>query len=101
MDPDKGLYNFVGVKIEPGEDSETAAYRELFEETSITRRQIRLYRLMDIRYYHQGIDLQLYVGKLYEDDQVKEETNPLLWLPLTEDFTDKNALQVSKTLLIL
>ena len=88
-DPYKGLYNFVGGKIEPGEDSETAAYRELFEETGITKQQIRLYRLMDIRYYHQGFDLQLYVGKLDEDVQVKEETNPLLWLPLTEDFTDR------------
>ena len=74
--PYKGLYNFVGGKVEPGEDSETAAYRE--------------YRLMDIRYYHQGFDLQLYVGKLDEDVPVKEETNPLLWLPLTEDFTDRD-----------
>ena len=89
-DPYKGLYNFVGGKVESGEDSETAAYRELFEETGITRRQIRSYRLMDIRYYHEGFDLQLYVGKLDEDVPVKEETNPLLWLPLTEDFTDRN-----------
>ena len=89
-DPYKGLYNFVGGKVEPGEDSETAAYRELFEETGITRQQIRLYRLMDIRYYHQGFDLQMYVGKLDEDVLLKEETNPLLWLPLTEDFTDRD-----------
>ena len=89
-DPYKGLYNFVGGKVEPGEDSETAAYRELFEETGITRQQIRLYRLMDIRYYHQGFDLQMYVGKLDEDVPLKEETNPLLWLPLTEDFTDRD-----------
>ena len=89
-DPYKGLYNFVGGKVEPGEDSETAAYRELFEETAITRQQIRLYRLMDIRYYHQGFDLQLYVGQLDEDVLLKEETNPLLWLPLTEDYTDRD-----------
>ena len=89
-DPYKGRYNFVGGKVEPGEDSETAAYRELFEETGITRQQIRIYRLMDIRYYHQGFDLQMYVGKLDEDVLLKEETNPLLWLPLTEDFTDRN-----------
>jgi 8-oxo-dGTP pyrophosphatase MutT (NUDIX family) len=89
-DPYKGLYNFVGGKVEPGEDAEAAAYRELFEETGITGRQIRLYRLMDIRYYHQGFDLQTYVGKLDEDVPLKEETNPLLWLPLTEDFTDKS-----------
>ena len=89
-DPYKGKFNFVGGKVEQGEDSETAAYRELFEETGITRQQIRLYRLMDIRYYHQEFDLELYVGKLDADALLKEETNPLLWLPLDEDFTDKN-----------
>ena len=41
-EPYKGLSNFVGGKIEPGEDGETAAYRELFEETGITRRDIQL-----------------------------------------------------------
>ena len=30
--PYKGLYNFVGGKIEDGESDEDAAYRELFEE---------------------------------------------------------------------
>ena len=89
-DPYKGLYNFVGGKVEQGEVSAVAAYRELYEETGITRRQIRLYRLMDIRYYYQDFDLELYVGKLDEEVSLKEETNPLLWLPLSEDFTDKD-----------
>ena len=51
-DPYKDLYNFVGGKVEPGEESDKAAYRELQEETGITRQHIRLYRLMDIRYYY-------------------------------------------------
>ena len=89
-EPYKGLYNFVGGKVEPGEDSDTAAYRELQEETGITREQIRLYRLMDIRYYYQDFDLELYVGKLDEEVSLREEKNPLLWLPLSEDFTDKD-----------
>ncbi len=89
-DPYKGLYNFVGGKVEPGEDPESAAYRELQEETGISRRQIHLYRLMDIRYYYQDFDLQMYVGQLREDVVLKEETNPLCWLPLDEDFTDKD-----------
>lgn len=89
-DPYKGLYNFVGGKVEQGEESTAAAYRELYEETGITRLQTRLYRLMDIRYYYQDFDLELYVGKLDEDVPLKEEANPLLWLPLTEDFTDKD-----------
>ena len=32
----------------------------------------------------------MFVGKLDEDVTVKEETNPLQWLPLTEDFADRN-----------
>ena len=89
-DPYKGRYNFVGGKVEPGEESEAAAYRELEEETGLTRRQIRLYRLMDIRYYQQEFILEIYVGILEEDAELQEENNPLLWLPLTEDFTDKD-----------
>ena len=87
-DPYKGLYNFVGGKVEPGEDSDAAAYRELKEETGLIRQQIHLYRLMDIRYYYQDFTLELYVGKLDEDIPLQEEKNPLFWLPFSEDFTD-------------
>ncbi|ETP70943.1 ADP-ribose pyrophosphatase, partial [Lachnospiraceae bacterium JC7] len=45
-DPYKGLYNFVGGKVEPGELSDTAAYRELKEETGISDQDIQLHRLM-------------------------------------------------------
>ena len=87
-EPYSGLLNFVGGKVEKGEPSEEAAYRELFEETGIGRKQICLYRLMDISYYHQRFVLEMYVGKLEEDVNLCEEKNPLLWLPLTEDFAD-------------
>lgn len=89
-EPYKGCLNFVGGKVEPGEESEAAAYRELQEETGISRQQIRLFRLMDIRYYHQDFDLELYVGQLKDDVVLKEEKNPLFWLSLEEDFTDKD-----------
>ncbi len=88
-DPFKGRLNFVGGKVEPGESSMDAAYRELQEETGITRRQIRLYRFMDFTYYHQRFVLEMYLGVLEEDVELSEEKNPLLWLPLTEDFTDR------------
>ncbi len=39
--PYLGLINMVGGKIEEDEEHESAAYRELFEETGITREQIR------------------------------------------------------------
>ena len=88
-DPYKGKYNFVGGKVEPGEASEDAAYRELYEETGNTRRQIRLSRCMDITYYHQEFVLEIYAGILEDEVELHEEKNPLLWLPLTEDFTDR------------
>ena len=87
-EPYAGLLNFVGGKVDKGEPSEEAAYRELFEETGIGRKQIRLYRLMDITYYHQKFVLEMYVGKLEEDVNLCEEKNPLLWLPITEDFAN-------------
>jgi hypothetical protein len=31
----------------------------------------------------------MYVGILREDNPLREEINPLLWLPLTEDFADR------------
>lgn len=38
-DPFGGRLNFVGGKVEKGESSEDAAYRELYEKTGITQRQ--------------------------------------------------------------
>lgn len=87
-DPYRGLYNFVGGKIEPGEDGATAAYRELFEETGIRKSQVGLYHFMDITYYSQDYVLELYTGRLTEDIELKEEKNPLTWMPLTENFAD-------------
>lgn len=87
-EPYKGLYNFVGGKVEPGEQSFDAAYRELQEETGIERANICLFKLMDFTYYVQGIVLEIYVGQLQEDVVLVEEVNPLEWLPLTENFAD-------------
>ena len=88
--PFKGLYNFVGGKVEPSEDSFGAAYRELLEETGIGKDDICLFRLMDFTYYEQDYVLEIYVGQLQKDVQLREEVNPLEWLPLTEDFTDSD-----------
>ena len=44
--PYKGLSNFVGGKIEENENALEAAYRELEEETAITRNDIILSHLM-------------------------------------------------------
>ena len=88
-DPYKGLYNLVGGKIEPGEDGFTAAYRELYEETGISREQIQLSHMMDFTYYNQDCYVEIYVGRLEEDVVLVEEEHPLLFLDLKkEDFFD-------------
>lgn len=45
-DPYKGKYNLVGGKVEQGENEMHAAYRELQEETGITKEDIELTHLM-------------------------------------------------------
>ena len=52
-EPYEGKFNLVGGKIEPGEDHFDAAYRELFEETGISRSDVTLSHMMDFTYYNQ------------------------------------------------
>lgn len=86
-DPYKGKYNLVGGKIEPGEDGFAAAYRELEEETGIEKRQITLRHMMDFTYYNQGCYVEVYVGHLTEDIELREEKHPLSFLKVAdEDF---------------
>lgn len=87
-DPYKGLYNFVGGKIEQNEDGFTAAYRELFEETGITKVDITLKHLMDFTYYFQNCYVEVYVGKLKQEVNLVEEENELFWSDLNHDFFD-------------
>lgn len=88
-DPYKGLYNFVGGKVEAGEESDFAAYRELQEETGIAPSQIVLRHFMDLTYYFHDLILELYVGKLEKEVNLIPEINPLEWLSAEEDFTDR------------
>ena len=67
-DPYKGLYNLVGGKIEPGESSPDAAWRELREETGIDRDDIDLLRLMDFVYHQEdACRVEVWAGTLKRD----------------------------------
>ena len=86
-DPYMGLYNFVGGKVEPGEDGLHAAYREMNEETGITKDDISLTHMIDFTYLLGGCVVETYVGRLSKEVTLVEEAHPLLWLPLVgEDF---------------
>ncbi len=85
-DPYKGLYNLVGGKVEEGEDELDAAYRELEEETAITKSDILLKPLMTFLYPLSNIELQVYVGKLKKNISLVEEVNHLYWFSVGENF---------------
>ena len=87
-DPYKGLFNMVGGKIESGEDGYAAAYRELFEETGITKDDIRLIHLMDFSYPLCDEYVEVYVGGLRREVTLHEEKNPLLWISTDRNFFD-------------
>ncbi len=87
-EPYKGLYNLVGGKVEDGEDNLEAAYRELEEETAITKKDIELKPIVTFYYYFSDIELQAYVGKLNKEVSLVEEVNHLEWFSVNEDFLD-------------
>ncbi len=87
-DPYKGLYNLVGGKIEEGEDHLEAARRELYEETSLTKEDINIVKLMSFDYPLDGCYVEIYAGRLKTDTQVSGDENQLAWLSLSENFFD-------------
>ena len=88
-DPYKGLLNFVGGKVEKGEDDLSAAYRELSEETGISRSEVSLRPVMEFRYFREEFELIVFWGRLREEPVLRQEINPLLWIDRSEDFTDE------------
>ena len=88
--PYKGLSNFIGGKIEKNEDSLTAAYRELREETAIEREDVFLTHLMDFTYYLDDCYVEVFVGKLNKNVSVFGDENELYWSDLDCDFFDSS-----------
>lgn len=86
--PYKGLSNFVGGKIEKDEDSLSAAYRELYEETLITKEDTTLVHLMDYTYYLDNVYVEVWVGNLNKNKEPIGEENKLFWSTLDHNFFD-------------
>lgn len=89
-EPYKGKYNFVGGKVEVGESNDEAAYRELFEETGISKNDIVLDHFMDLNYFKYDNNLQVYYGILKHDVQLVEERNKLEWVKLNEELLNND-----------
>ena len=86
--PYLGMSNLVGGKIEKGEESLSAAYRELAEETSITKEDIILTRLMDFTYPFDDCYVEVYAGRLNKSVEVCGDENDLYWSTLDCNFFD-------------
>ena len=89
-EPYKGLYNFVGGKVERNESNDDAAYRELYEETGISTKYIKLDHFMDLDYFKYENNLQVYYGILKHEVTLVEEKNKLKWVTINEELLDNS-----------
>ena len=89
-EPYKGLYNFVGGKVEENETDDEAAYRELYEETGISNQDIELDHFMDLNYFKYGNNIQVYYGILKHEVSLVEEKNKLEWLTINDELLDNS-----------
>ena len=86
-EPYMGMYNLVGGKIED-DNNIKEAYRELFEETNITEKDIVLSYFMNLTYIKWDKELEVYYGTLNKDVNLVEEVNKLEWVPINDNFFD-------------
>ena len=89
-EPYKWLYNFVGGKVERNESNDDAAYRELYEETGISTKDIKLDHFMDLNYFKYENNLQVYYGILKHEVTLVEEKNKLEWVTINEELLDNS-----------
>ncbi len=89
-EPYKGLYNFVGGKVEENESNDDAAYRELFEETGISNKDVELDHFMDLNYFKYQNNLQVYYGILNHEVNLIEEKNKLEWLTINDEMLNNS-----------
>ena len=87
-EPYMGMYNLVGGKIEKENDGLNEAYRELVEETNITKDDIEITHFMNLIYVKWDKELEVYYGVLNKDVELIEEVNKLEWVDINENFFD-------------
>lgn len=89
-DPYMEMYNLIGGKIEKENDGLNEAYRELEEETAITRNDIVLSYFMSIEYITFNKSIEVYYGILNKNVKLIEEVNKLEWVDINDNFFDMN-----------
>ena len=87
-EPYMGMYNLVGGKIEKENDGLNEAYRELIEETNISKNDVELKHFMNIEYISFNKLLEVYYGVLNKEVDLVEEVNKLEWVDINDNFFD-------------
>lgn len=87
-DPYIGKYNLLGGKIEDNENELDSAYRELEEESGITKNDITLFPFIDFVWHPVQMKMNVFIGKLTQSKPLIHEVHPLEWIPLTSNFFD-------------
>ena len=87
-EPYKNMYNLVGGKIKKENDGFSEAYRELYEETNISKNDITLIHFMNIEYAVFDKILEVYYGILNKEVNLIEEVNKLEWVNINNNFFD-------------
>lgn len=87
-DPYMGMYNLIGGKIEKEDDGYGEAYRELEEETGITKNDVSLNHFMNITYVKWNKELEVYYGVLNKDVILTDEVNKVEWVSIDDNFFD-------------
>ena len=87
-DPYKGKFNLLGGKIEENENELESAYRELEEESGITKEDITLKPYIDFHWYPVNMEMKVYIGKLNREVMLVEELHELHWIDIHSDFFD-------------
>ena len=80
----------MGGKVEDNETNDEAAYRELFEETGISNKDIELDHFMDLNYFKYENNLQVYYGILKYEVTLVEEKNKLEWVAIYDELLDNS-----------
>lgn len=97
--------NYIGGKVEDMEHTYNASYRELEEETGITRDDVELEFLRQESVTSKALNstwsMYITAGILKNDVELKPEKNELLWVPITATETFINAYGMGNCLMFL
>ena len=78
--PYKGLYNFVGGKVEPGETKEQALIRECHEELDVTIAVNDIFMEVTHKYPDLTVHLTLFHAMILEGTPQKLEHHDIQWI---------------------